>query len=183
MSKRLIRIVGGVAAVLVVGLLYALIVRGVMAEREQHSVLEEQIAPLETALAAQHEGQQVLVTRRAELATAEAELREARLSFPGEVDNIEVVDYVVATAADHGVKLGPVEARDAVTATVDTGTYRVFAYDVEIEGTVAAISSFLTALESGSIATLKLDQIRLDVQPTPTAGYQASLVVQIYVHP
>lgn len=199
MNKRTIRIIGVAVGMVLIALLYGLILRGILHEREQQTLLEEQIGPLEAALADQEEGEQVLPTRQAELATLQAELVAAQFAFPSEVDSTEVLAHVVAAASTHRVNLRQVQARDPLTVTLGTGTYRIFPYDVEVEGGLEAISAFLTALESGPIGTLMLDQVHVQALPTPTAlltppgsppiatptedalVYRASLLVQVYV--
>ncbi|MBU0702757.1 MAG: hypothetical protein KKC18_02695 [Chloroflexi bacterium] len=181
MSKRTIGLISVAAGVLLIALLYGLIVRGVLAQREQQALIEDQIAPLEAALAGQEGGVQVLPTRQTELATLQAELVAAQFAFPIEVDTTEVLAHIVTTAATHRVNLLQLQARDPLTATIGTGTYRIFAYDVETEGTLDTISAFLATLESGPIGTLTLDQMSLEAQPTPPAAYRASLVIRVYV--
>lgn len=180
MSKRTIAIIAAAGGVVLVLALYGMIVRGILLERRQQVALEDQIAPLEIALAGQQGGAQVLPTREAELATLQAELVEAQFAFPSEVDSTEVLDYIIGVVADHSVNLRRVQARDPLTGTVGGSTYRISSYDVEVEGELGAISAFLADLEPGDIGTLTLDQIRLEAQPTPTAVYRASLVVQVY---
>jgi tetratricopeptide (TPR) repeat protein len=199
MSKRTIGIISLVGGVLLVGLLYILILRGVLRERDRQSILGAQIEPLEMALANQQEEAQELPTRQAELvaieaeqATVQAELMTARLAFPSEVDSTEVLAHVVAAAAINNANLRQLQARDPITATIDELAYLIFAYDVRAEGELDDLSAFLTDLESGPVGTLSLDQIRIEVLPTPGATsiappaegpviYQASLVVQVQV--
>lgn len=199
MSKRTVGIIGLVTGLLLVGLLYGLILRGILLERERQATLQEQVRILETVLVSQQEETQVLPTRQAELATVQAEqatvqaeLLAARLTFPSEVDSTEVLAHIVAAAAIHRTNLRQVQARDPVTVTIDAATYRIFAYDVRVEGELETLTALLTALESGPIGTLSLDQVRVEVLPTPdtapvatptegAAMYQASLVVQVHV--
>lgn len=196
MSKRTIAIVGIAAGALAVLLLYALIVSGILDERRQQAALADQAAPLDTALAEQGEGALVLLTRQAELATLQAELLEAQFAFPSEVDSTEVLAHIVTASALYNVNLRQIQARNPVTAALEASTYRIFAYDVEVEGALENISAFLTGLESGPIGTLLLDQVRLEEIPSPTppptpapaaapAGdhvlYRATLVIEVFV--
>ncbi len=204
MSKRIATILGAVAGLLIIGALYGLILRGIVQERKQQADLEMQIEPLEIAIASQQDSQ-TLPTRRAELATlqveqaaVQSELVGARLTFPSEVDSTEVLSHIVDAATIHRANLRQLQARDPITTTVDELTYRVFAYDVTAEGELEALSAFLTALESGPVSTLSLDQVRFQTLPTPTPPpptpdatpvattegptvYQASLVVRVHV--
>ena len=196
MSPRTLKI-GGVAlvfAVLVAA--YGVVGFAVRAERQRQADLEQQIVPILTAVAAQREGAAVLPTRQAELATLQAQRDEYQFVIPSEVDSTEVLAHIVATAAAQGVNLRQVEARDPVTVTVGANTYWVLEYDVQVEGDLAAVSAFLTALESGPIGTLVLDQVQVEARPTPTATpssvspsgtpvpapppYRATLRVQVY---
>lgn len=182
MNKRVIAIISAVAGAVLILALYGLIVRGILREREQQAALEMQIEPFEMALADQQGGAQVLPTRQAELATLQAELAEIQIAFPSELDSTDVLDHILTSAANQGVTLSQVlQIGDTLTDTVGADTYYVFTYDVQVEGRLDAIAAFLAALESGSIETLILDQISLEVQPTPAAEYQTSLVVKVYV--
>lgn len=206
MSKRAIAIIGAAAGVALILALYGLIVRRILLQREEQAVLEEQVRPLETALAGRQEKAQSLPARQAELEAVQAELAivraelvAARLAFPSELDSTEVLAHIVATAAIHRANLRQVQAHDPVTTTVDTGTYRILTYDVEAEGELDSLAEFLTGLESGPVGTLSLSQVHIEALPTPTAAsptmvptsvatrigtptiYRASLVVQVYV--
>ncbi len=176
MSKRTITIIGAAAGALMIVLLYGLILRAILFEQEQQTLLEDQIASLEVL-----SGQQVLPTRQAELATAQAELLAAQFAFPREVDTTEVLAHIVATADDNHVDLRKVQAHAPITVTIGEGAYRLFIYDVEVEGELNTISAFLTDLEAGPIGTLTLDQIRLEAQPESETVYRVSLAVQVYV--
>ena len=178
MSKRTIAIIGAVAAVLVIALLYGLVGRSILRERERQTVLEDQILSLESAQAGGSEGVQVLSARQAELATAQAELAASRFAFPAEVDSTEVLAFVVAAADDKDVALRTVRARDPVTTTVGVGASRVLAYDVDVEGELDAIAGFLAALETGPVDTLILDEMHIEAQPA--AIYRISLAVHVY---
>jgi tetratricopeptide (TPR) repeat protein len=199
-SRRTVGTIVAICGALLIVALYVLLARGIGISRTQRAALHDQSALLETALAEQQRGALVPATRQAELATLQAQLASVQFAFPSEVDSTEVLAHVLATASAHDVTLRQVQARDPVTSTLGTGTYRVFSYDVEAEGELADIAAFLGALESGSIETLMLDQVRLQARPTTTpavmvqpgpeppaasAGaptlYSASVVVQVYV--
>ena len=91
----------------------------------------------------------------------------ARLAFPSEVDSTEVLAHVVTTAAINDANLRLLQARDPITATVDELAYLILAYDIAAEGELDDLFAFLTDLESGPVGTLSLDQVRLEVLPTP----------------
>jgi tetratricopeptide (TPR) repeat protein len=204
MSKRVLVTAAVAASVLAVATLYGLLLRGILLERGQQASLEEQIELVATALAAQQEEGQALPTRQAELEAAQSDLAAvegklvaARLAFPSELDSTEVLADVISAAAIHRTNLRRVQAREPVTVTIESSTYRLLAYDVAVEGTLDAVSAFLVALESGPIGTMSLDNIHLQAPPTPaptlenatpiptpTEGpplYQVSLVVQVYL--
>jgi len=180
-SKRTLTIVGAAIGALLILLAYGMIVRTILAGRTQQAAIEDQIAVLEPALAVQQGGAQALPARQAELATLQAELEAAQFAFPSEVESTEVLAHIFATATDHSVDLRMVQARDPVTSTLGVATYSIFAYDVEVEGDLTTIATFLSALESGAIETLTLDQIHLEAQEMPPVVYRAALVAQIYV--
>ena len=177
MSKRILVIAGVVLGILVIGVAYGLLGRGLLLERGAQAALAEQIELVETAAARQPEATDALAARQAELAAAQAELAtvqselvSARLAFPSEVDSTEVLAHVVSTAALHRVTLRQIEAHTPTTTTVEAITYRLFEYQVAVEGDLQAVSDFLTALESGPVNTLALDQVDVRLRLTPTPG-------------
>lgn len=180
MNKRTIAIVGAAAGAVLILALYVLIVRAILTERRVQASLKEELAIIEEALAGQQDGAPVVPTRQAELATLQAELAAAEFAFPSEVDSTAVLDYVIAAAADNGVTMREVQAQDPLTTTLGSTAYRIFAYDIQVEGGLDPIAAFLATLESGDIETLTLDQIRIEAQSTP-AIYRASLVARVYV--
>ncbi len=181
MNKRTLLTVGLATGLIVILLGYGLILRGILLERQRQADLEMQIGPLEEALAGQMAGQQVLATRRAELATLQAELRAAELAFPSEVDSTAVVGYILAAADSNHLSLRRIEARDSLTGTIGSSEYTIFIYEVEVEGELDTVLAFLATLESGAISTLSIDQIRLEAQPPPVPAYRATLMAQVYV--
>jgi len=192
-NQRTLRVIGIAMGFLLLLAAYGAIGIAIRAERQRQADIEQQIAPLQTALALRREGANVLPTRQAELATLEAQRVQAQFAFPSEIDSTEVLAHIVATAAAQGVNLRRLEARDPITVTIGASTYRGLAYDVQVDGELASISAFLTALEAGPVGTLVLDQIRLEARPTPTSSppsseaasplppYRATLVVRVYM--
>jgi hypothetical protein len=181
LNKRIL-VVGIVAGVLLIAVPYFLILRGIASERRQQADLEEQIGILEMGLAGQQMGGSgVVAAREAELATAQAELAAAQFAFPSAVNSTDVLDYIISAAGSNSVNMLQVQARDPLTGAIGSGEYTVFAYDVDVEGELGAITAFIASLESGPIETLIVDQIRLEAQATPQPAYRARLVVQVYV--
>jgi hypothetical protein len=177
-SKRNLIVVVAAAGGVLILLLYGLIVRSILNERRDRVLLEDDIFMMEGVLSGQ-QGDQVLSTREAELAVLQATLEAAEFAFPSEMDSTEVLDYIFTAAADNGVNLSYVQAHEPVTGTLGSSIYRVFAYDVEVEGELGTIPAFLAALESGDIETLTLSQLCWEAQPE-SALYRATLVVQVY---
>ena len=179
MSKRPIAIISVAVGVVLILITYGLIVRSILSERSDQEDIKDKIALLESALDGQQGGAQVLSTRQTELAMLQATLEAVEFAFPSEVDSTEVLDYIITAATTNGVNLNQVEARVPVTGTIGSSTYRIFAYDVEVEGELESIAAFLATLEAGDIETLTLDQIGMEAQSVPTV-YRATLVVQVY---
>lgn|GEM_PF-7091494 len=195
MNSRALKIAGVSLGFALLLAAYGAIGIAIRAERQRQADLEQQIAPIQTAVALQREGGAVLPTRQAELATLQAQREEFQFAIPSEVDSTEVLAHIVATAAAQGVNLRRLEARDPFTVTVGSRAYWVLGYAVQVEGDLAAVSAFLTALESGPIGTLVLDQVQVEARPTPTSTppsassntpvpppppYRATLIVQVY---
>lgn len=190
-TKKIVGISLGFALLLAA---YGVIALAIRAERQRQTDLEQQIGPIQTAIALQREGAAVLPTRQAELATLQAQRDAFQFTVPSEVDSTEVLAHIVTTAAAQGVNLRRLEAHDPSTVTVGAGVYWVLGYEVQVEGDLSAVSAFLTALESGPIGTLVLDEVRLEARPTPTftppsspdalapspLPYRATLIVRVY---
>jgi Tfp pilus assembly protein PilO len=180
-NRRTITIVGLVVGTALILALYGLIGRGIVSERQQQADLSMQIEPLEAALDNQQGGAGMLPTRRAELATLQAELAAVQFAFPSEMDSTAVLDFIFTAINNNGIAYRRVEdVSEPITSTIGDSDYAVFLYNVEVEGGLNSLSTFLADLESGPISTLVLDQIRLEAQPTPEV-YRMSLVVQVYV--
>jgi Tfp pilus assembly protein PilO len=180
-NKRTIAIVSASVGALLIFVIYVLVVRGILSEQQQQDTLDAQIQPLESALDAQQQGVEVLSDRQAELATLQAELEEAQFAFPSNLDSTKVLQYVVTAAQTNQVTLLEVQARTPVTITLGVSTYLVFAYDVTVEGDLAAIAGFVEELELGPVETLALDQIVIQASSATSAAYRTKLVVQVYV--
>jgi Tfp pilus assembly protein PilO len=181
-NRRTLAIVGAAAGAALILLAYVLIVRSIAAERQARVGLQAQIEPFETALDAQQQGADVLPTREAELKILQTELAAIQFAFPSEVDSTEVLNYVIASAGESGVSLQQLEAQEPITETIGEDVYRLYAYDVEVEGTLEATSAFLAALERKAIKTMGVDRIYMEAQPTP-GTYRTELVVLVYVRP
>lgn len=159
-----------IALVVILSLvLYALLGRSLLGQRALQANLDEQIAIARAALEKDAQGAQVMETRRAELATAQAELALVQFSFPTEVDSTAVLAHIYETAVRHRVNWRSVQARPPATTTPSPDVYVIYAYDAIVEGPLENIVAFLTDLESSSIRTLTLDQIKLQALPTLAA--------------
>ena len=113
MNKRA-KIVAAAAGGLVILIAYGVIIRSTILEQAERSELEGRIGPLETAVAAERAGADLLPVRQTELAELEADLHEAQLAFPSEVDSTEVLAHVVARAAVNRVNLREVRAQERI---------------------------------------------------------------------
>jgi Tfp pilus assembly protein PilO len=167
-KKRTATLIAASFGALLILVAYAVLLRSILHERSEQEELQGRTGPLETAVAAAQAGLDLLPARQTELAELEAELHQAQLAFPSEVDSTEVLAHVVATAAVNRVNLRQVRAQEPVTVTVGRASYRILPYEVEVEGELEAIAAFLVDLETGPISTLTLDEITVQAQPTPT---------------
>jgi hypothetical protein len=181
-NKRTIAIVGAAAGAVLILLLYVLIVRGIAAERERQVGIEAQLEPFEIALDAQQEGADVLPTRQAELGALAGELAEIQFAFPSEVNTTKVLSYIFSSATQSGVDVRQLDFRKPVTEAIGGEEYRLFAYDVEVEGGLEQTATFLAALEREVIETMAVDGIQIDAQPE-TGNYRTVLAVMVYVRP
>lgn len=182
MNKRTMAIAGAAAGAALILLLYVLIVRGIAAERDQQGTIEAQLEPFETALDAQQQGADVLPTRKAELAALQAELAAIQFAFPSEVNTTKVLSYIYTSANQSGVDVRQLEARKPVTEAIGGEVYRLFAYDVEVEGGLDQTAAFLAALEREAIETMAVDGIQIDAEST-AGSYRTQLTIMVYVRP
>lgn len=182
MNKRTIAIASAVAGAALILLLYVLIVRGIATQRQLQSGIEAQLEPFEIALDAQQQGANVLPTRQAELEALQGELAEIQFAFPSEVNTTKVLSYIYSSATQSGVDVRQLEARRPVTEAIGGEVYRLFAYDVEVEGGLEQTAAFLAALEREAIETMAVDEIRTEAQPTP-GNYRTMLTIMVYVRP
>ena len=162
--------------------LYVLIVRGVAVQRQRQGEIEAQLEPFEIALDAQQQGADVLPTRQAELEALQAELAAIQFAFPSEVNTTKVLSYIYTSAAQSGVDVRQLEARRPVTEAIGGEAYRLYAYDVQVEGGLDQTAAFLATLEREAIETMAVDNIRIDAQSTP-GNYKTGLTVMVYVRP
>jgi Tfp pilus assembly protein PilO len=181
-NKRTLAIAGAIAGAALILLLYALIVRGIAGERKHQGDIEAQLEPFEMALDAQQQGADVLPTRQAELESLKAELAEIQFAFPSEVNTTKVLSYIYTSATQSGVDVRQLEARRPVTEAIGGQVYRLFAYDVEVQGGLEQTAAFLAALEREAIETMAVDGILTEAQPTP-GSYRTKLTVMVYVRP
>jgi len=168
LNKRVLRIAGVVIGVFLLSIPYLLLTRGILTTHREQDTLQDRISMLRSALEAQREQQNPIPTREAQLATLEAQKAEVQITFPTELDSTRVLSHVVTTALHHQIDIRRVDAREALTDTVGTGTYHIFAYDLEVEGTMDRTLAFLSDLETGPVETLNLNRIQLQDMPEPT---------------
>jgi hypothetical protein len=169
MSKRTRLIVGATIGGLIVLIAFGLLFGNLQSQSDLQASLDDQIGIIQLARTAQAGGAQVVETQQAQLVTAQADYAAAQLSFPTDADSTEVLAQIITIAAVNRVTLRSIQAHAPTTATVGSINYLIYAYDVAADGELANVSAFLTKVESGSISTLNLDQIKIEALPTPVA--------------
>jgi len=181
-SKRTLGIIAAVVATVIILILYGVIVRAILNEREEQTSLANSAVQIEEAMAGQESGEQVVAAKQMELEALQQELEEAEFAFPSQVESTEVIGYINDVAQEQGVGLRQLQTLPPITGTVGSSTYIMLAYDVAVEGELGALSAFLTTLESGPISTLALDQIRLE-DTSDSETYHLSVMVEVYYRP
>lgn len=93
----------------------------------------------------------------AELEQAEDDLAEALQVFPSNINGNDVIDFIIAVAAECSVDLVPLVS-DGESADSDGQSVVIFRYHGTVSGTIYHTSSFLTKLQTGRYQTLVLTE-------------------------
>ena len=128
--------------ILVVALLaaYYLIGSDYFKQRRNNASLTSQIAAMQTALAQIPPPPADLAQR---LAAARNDLKTAESSFSADMNDTRIVNAVLQTADEIGVKAVPLNTSPWVTENVSGQDYSVFRLNLEVTGTFIKLSSFL----------------------------------------
>lgn len=181
MNRRLLLIIAAAVMGLAILAGYGLLIQRIILEQQEQEAIMMQLEPLEAAVNGGNPREDVIPTRQAELSTLEAELATLQQAFPSETNSSQVLRSVIQRSEEYDIVLRQITAREPVTETAgEEVTYRVFAYDVTIEGPLSATQSFIHALESEDIETLTVDEIHVQAQPE-SGDYQTSMVMRVYL--
>ena len=105
-----------------------------------------------------------------ELALVQASLAAEQGMIPSEVNSSDVIEAILSVAQMTGVKAIPLVTEPWTKERVGEGNYRVFRINVEVEGTFAQVSAFISCLEDGAscleseeFSTLSVERLSVTV--------------------
>lgn len=153
MKSRKIILTLVIAALLVA---YYWLGTGYLKERRQNDALSADIAATTLALAEIPVPDPDLQER---LEDAMAELETALNTFPTEPDTTAIINTILQTAADIGIKAIPLAARPWATETINGHDVSVFRLNLAVSGTSAQFSDFLHQLENGATETMVIEYL------------------------
>jgi hypothetical protein len=107
------------------------------------------------------------------LETVQAELDIAQDYFPAELNTTEIINDILKTAEEIGVKAIPLITRPWTTEIINDYSVSIFRLNLVVEGTSAQFSDFLYQLENGEIQTMVIEY--LTVNKEDEKSFQESL--------
>jgi Tfp pilus assembly protein PilO len=131
---------------------------GYLQERRQNSTLSANISETMLALAALPKPDP---DRQQRLEEVRAELDMALSIFPSEPNTTQIIDAILQTAEDIGLKAIPLVTRPWVTETIDDYPVAVFRLNLVATGTSAQFADFLDYLENGETETIVIEYLTI----------------------
>jgi Tfp pilus assembly protein PilO len=156
MKTRNLLIIILVAALLVA---YGVIGADYLKQRNQRDAYDTQIAEAAAALILIPQPPADLEER---LASAQDSLEEAKNVFMLDATNIEIINTILDTANQTGVKVIPLSTQPWVQESVANQTYAVFRIEIEVTGTYPQLVIFLKQLENGEPKTLVIESLTVE---------------------
>lgn len=96
---------------------------------------------------------------KTELAAAEAQLKES--SFPEQVPSVEVVALLVKASKETGVELSNLQVLATEQEKVGNNSYSVLRQRLQLRGSPAQVTGFMSRLEKGEFRSLVVNNIAL----------------------
>ena len=165
-SKKIVLIL--VIAVLLVA--YYWLGTGYLKERRQNNALSADITETVLSLAEIPPSDPDLQQRLAEV---QAELDATSSTFPAEPDTTAIIDTILQTAEDIGIKAIPLVTRSWAIETINDYDISVFRLNLTLSGTSTQFSDFQYQLENSETQTMIIEY--LTVNKEDDTSFQESL--------
>jgi len=143
---------------------------GYLKERWQNNALSADITETMLSLAEIPPSDPDLQQRLEEV---QAELDTALSTFPAEPNTTAIINTLLQTAEDIGIKAIPLLTRSWAIETINDYDVSVFRLNLTISGTSAQFSDFLNQLETGETPTMIIEY--LTVNKEGETSFQESL--------
>ena len=111
-------------------------------------------------------------TRQERLAAAEAELAAGQAAFPSRLSGSATVGAVLQLAEDSGLRVAALKSQPGGRQQVGQHTYHVLLFNVQVEGTLDSLRSFISKVERDALQAGNVDELSLTlaVQPADANG-------------
>lgn len=154
MKKFALRNINWILTGVIVLALVGLIMLGVlyMGEESDHDALAETRVEKQAELDGLKAGE---VDENAILAEAQAELEQLSSVFPAEMDDVDVMEFLMDLAHETNVTID-LKAGNPVEQEIAGGYYLSVPVTANINGTHSDVLNFIDRLESGEIATINI---------------------------
>jgi hypothetical protein len=96
------------------------------------------------------------------LEAVQNELDSALNYFPVEPDTTSIINYILQTAADIGIKAIPLFTRAWTLETFNDYNVSVFRLNLTVSGTSTQLSDFLYQLENGDTPTMVIENLTVN---------------------
>jgi hypothetical protein len=169
------------AAVLLVA--YYVLGTDYLKQRQEHAALASQITEAQGALAVIPPPPADLEQR---LAAARTALAVVTNSFPARLNTTAIVNAVLRTAKDAGVKAIPLSTQAWTTESASNHDYSVFRLNLVASGSFAQLVDFLHRLETGKPETLVIKSLSIERAiglPADVILVEANLAISVYARP
>lgn len=144
-----------ITAVALVGLA-ALAVMYIQERREQGALASE-------IEAARHSISEygLAASRQERLAVAEAALAVEQTAFPSVLSGPAIVGALMQLAEENGLRVADIKTQPGTENQVREHTYRALSVNVQVEGTLRALRTFIGDVESGAIQAVRVDGLSI----------------------
>lgn len=124
--------------------------------------ISSQIGSTEAVLATAGDVRQDLEELPARLDEAEQELAAAKIAFPSELDNNNIVQTILTLAHEKGVRVRSLNApAPAAEPAEETNGGTNLSFNLDADGDFDQLVAFLTALEEGATSTMRISTFAL----------------------
>jgi len=110
------------------------------------------------------------------LAIAEAELAVEQAAFPSLLSGAGIVGALMHLAEENGLRVADIKTQPGTEKEVGEHTYRAMSVNVQVEGTLRALRTFVGDVESGSLQAVRVDELSITgIERPSTASWRVSV--------